>query len=348
MFERIGLRAFNKAMRPLSPVRRPMGSGGIFRCLSAVLLLVSVASLRPGTAGAQTLPPYPRLSFRDELDLQVLGSVTKDFTHAPSFRITFRRRSTLRRSTIVSGMLLLDPLSNSVGVAVGQMLTFETGSKLLEPFAEVGVASSDARVSHGSYKVAGAGGTGSQVVEQYQAVRGLAALAGAGVSWSGTIFGHRRPVRVTLGYWQLAGGGGFRYGSVRVGVSLGWAHRDPRWYALASDRTPPRVLIVGQDVARLDSIDVTDGRVRILAADANGIAGIRLNGVRVAFRPADAASVHKFGLGSNAVVVTVKLAAPFDGRKLEVAVQDRAGLTTRRTVWVFAARAHTPPPGGDR
>ncbi len=324
--------------------RPPFGIGPArARRLPAVLLGLFAVLSRPGAAVGQIAPTYPLLSFRERLELQALPEASQNFLRTPSLRVTLEERATLKRSTIYSGMILLDPLSHSVAFAAGQMLTFGH-TRLIEPFAEVGASFSDARVPDGRYEVVGSGGRSLRMIHRYQTLREPAALAGAGVSWSGMIGNQgSTPVRITLGYWELAGMHRFSDGSLRFGVSLGWARRDPRWYSLASDRTPPRVVIVGRGVARLDSVEVTDGQVRILAADAVGIARIRVDGAKVAFGPADSSSALRFGLGGDVVAATVVvLQPPFDGRQLDVAVQDSAGLTTHVTVWAFAAPAHAP------
>ncbi len=324
--------------------RASFGSGRPGR-LSNVLFIF-VACLTPllptGPVIAQTAPGFPPLSFRQRLELQMLGEVSGDFAHAPSWRLSLQRRRTLRRSTSLSGMFLVDPLSQSVGLALGQVLTFPEGGTLLEPFAELGAAFSDARVPDGSYEVVGPGGIGQNVIHRYQVVRGPAALAGAGFSWAGLMGGHTA-VRFTAGYWRLVGTKGFSHGSFRLGVSLGRARRDARWYALATDRTPPVTVVAGRDVATADSVEVTDGRLRVLASDTNGISRIQVNGGNVDFGPAGPTSVGRLGLGANAVVGAIEVRPRFGGEMLDVAVRDSAGVTNRSTVWAFPPPDHDPP-----
>lgn len=330
-------------MSAVSSARHPIGSGCISGCLPAVLLALSMVLARPAMAGAQTPRLFPPLSFRQELDLEVLGSVTKDLTYAPSFRLTWRRRNTLHRSTILSGMLLLDPLSNSVGVTAGQMFSIPVRGTQLEPFAEVGAAYADARTLEMRYPVVDTSGGGLRWVRRYRAEREPAALAGAGVSWSGVLRGRGR-VRLTLGYWELAGLHGLQDGRLRFGVSLGWAAgHDARWYSLASDKTPPTVIVAGQGAAPTDSVEVAGGVMHVLAADAVGIAGIAVDGANVRFGPADTISAHELGLGNNAVVGSAEVRLPLDGERLEVAVRDSAGLTTHAHVWAIPGPDHKPP-----
>ncbi len=330
-------------MCALSSSQHPFGSSRNPRYLRTALLVVSAVWLNPAMAGAQSSPFVPRLSFRQQLDVQVLGAISKDFTYAPSFRITWRRRSTLARSTTLSGMVLFDPLSNSVGGTVGQMFSIPVGGTLLEPFAEAGAAYTDLRVPSVRYQVVDTSGGSLRWIQRYRSLRTPDALAGAGVSWSGVLHEHGR-VRLTLGYWQLAGLHGFRDGRLRFGVSLGWAaRRDARWYQLATDKTPPTVVVAGRSAARADSVVVAGGLVHVLAQDPAGVAAIEVDGANVRFGPVDAISAHEFGLGDDAVVGSTQIPLPLYGERLHVVVRDSAGLMTRSTVWAVPAPDHTPP-----
>ncbi len=320
----------------------PSGRGGAARRPSLLLFSLCFLLTVPGRASSQESPAAPLLSFRERLELEVLGQVSKHPDHVPSLRLTYLRRSSLLSSTSVSGLLLLDPLSTTVGVAVGRMRSFVRSRGLLEPFAEVGAAFADARVPSGSYEVLTGDNGGMRVVHRYLTHRGPAAVAGAGLSWTG-MAGSRTTVRLSAGYWQLVGGGGFRHGSVLFGVSLGRGHRDTHWYALVTDHTPPVSAVRGNGAAAGDSVDAVDGKVRVLAADASGIAVLRVNGEDIPYGPADAASDSLLGTTGGAVMGTAWVHASGGEEKLSVEVRDSAGLTSRSTVWAHAGPDRSPP-----
>jgi len=304
-------------------------------CVLAALLLTSL----PARADAQ-VHTAPVQHLRNLAEIQFLGGASESGGFASNLRVTVQRRQTLRQSVILSGLLLQDGLSRSAGGALGGSLAFPLGTLVMEPFAEIGAVTTDARIAAGSYQIVGSDGT-PVTVQRYRAVQGPAGVGGAGASLS-TSMGERTSARFTLGYWHVAGSDGLSRGGLRLGVSLGAGRRDVRWSALASDRTAPVTRFLGRHTEESDSVEVGPDGLLVVAADANGIERILVGFEQAEFTRADRGTAERVGL-EGAVAARIPINPPFGGQVLEVVVRDSAGITSRRHVRAFPAPDREAP-----
>lgn len=305
---------------------------------SVVLVAFTAAFTTPARAQSLGEPPPQRL--RHIAEVQLLGGRSAG-AFTPSFRATLQRRRSLGTAVTISGLFLQDDLSHTGGLVLGYAGSLPAGPIAVEPFGEVGAGLTDARVSTGSYTILEPSGA-ERTLERYRAVEGSAVIGGAGVSFSGLV-GGATSARLTVGYWHVAGANGLSRGSVRFGLSLGVGRRDGRWYALATDRTPPTVLVRGRAGTEADSVALTDGVLTVLSADANGVARVAVDGRELTLQAADRSELQRSGLPETGVSASVTLDAPFGGLPVLLVTRDSAGLETTARLRAFGPADRDPP-----
>jgi hypothetical protein len=304
-------------------------------------LLAAAVSLGAFSAPlhAQATPPN-ELEFRDLIEVQFLGSA-EEFGQRGGFRLGDQRRIDLGTSITLSGLYLQDALSESVGAALGGALSFPLLGTVVEPFAEVGVASVDGRIEVLGLDVVTPGG-GSDRLAFFEETSGV------GVMWGGGLtvpvrFGEMGFARVGLGYWSAGGAAGAQPGGLRLTASLGAGIRNDPWYELATDITLPQILIPGLAGSAADSVAAPDGSFQVLAADGNGIQRILAGPEELEVDEVTGGVPDELTGSGSPVRATATVQAPFGGRELVILAEDRAGNVTRRVVRVFPAPDRDPP-----
>jgi hypothetical protein len=299
------------------------------RYLALLLLL-------PAPLAAQWRPHDVPLSFPTRAEVEVLVPVRSDMADAPpGFRLSLQRRVGLNWAASGSALFLADPLNRVTGATLGGSGVLHAGRSVIEPFLELGAAQVETRIDGLGYEVIRDDGS-KLYVPVYQASRGTVFGGGAGLTASAVV-GNRLAVRLTAGYWQ------FRQeelglGALHLGVGLGLARRDARWYRLRTDRQPPFVRAVDALAVAPDSVVPRGGYVTVAASDANGIAEIRANGQRLALEPPWPDHGRDVPNPERMVVARFAVVGSFDGEPVTVTVRDSAGL--KRTLQL---RAYPPP-----
>lgn len=305
--------------------------------LSALFVSLFLVPFR-GAAQAGAEETGLRYPVRTEAELLV--SPGPGLLDAAGIRATFQRRLGLRSVAVGTGLYLTDPEARVLGAAVGGALTVDAGPVLVEPFLELGVGLVDARIDSFGYRVREPdGGTGW--VHGYADASGVVPGLGAGVAAT-TVLDGRYAVRLTAGYWRFRRGD-LGLDGLRVGVGVGLARRDDRWYALQLDTLPPVARVPGAapgGPGTLPEVVAKDGAIEIMASDASGIAEVRANHETLEtwpVGPGDRAGAGPAGPAARSVVARYAVTPPIEGAPVWVVVRDSAGR--RRELRVLALPA---------
>jgi hypothetical protein len=224
------------------------------------------------------------------------------------------------------------------GGGLGVRLSHYAGPLRLRPAAEL--VAGQAIVDEGGWWIEEPGGGLT-----YRPYRRPASTpsAGVGALVNGEWF-HRSGwgADVLVGYWRLfVGEPG---GALVVAAGPRRAKRDAPWYWRTSglDDAPPRLEVLGPE-PRPDGLrDLGADGLTLLAADRSGIAGIAVDGVPVALRPAPADAAEVPGQRAAAAVGTIRPPIHSGRHPLQVEVRDGAGNAASRVVWV-TSRPVAPP-----
>lgn len=311
-------------------------------CLQAVVSLGLLGLLWPSVAAAQDLPSPGALRFQRHLDVQVLASPPaegEDFR--ASFRGLLQQRLSLRRSLHLSALLLQTELSHTWGALVGGSLGYRLGPLVIEPFLEGGAGRTDGRVERAVLERPVSGGAPVRR-PLYSQTGGTVALIGSGLGATVPL-GARFVGRIVGGYWLPLGDGAGDRGRALVGMSLGLGQTNPVWYRRQTDRTPPRIRLLGRHSVVRDSLDLGSGPLTVAAADESGIRRIVVDGRRLRPEVSPAPRPEPLAVEGAYSIVSVELEPWLEGRPVTVTVEDEGRQRASRTVVVFGGPDTEPP-----